>query len=266
MLWQRIASALLALPLVLWAVYQGGWLFVFLLAVIACSAWRELMQMQAAATGIVGPLGCLLLTGILYGAWVYPARLWLAFTLSIFLLLASLLWRYPEQNWDFTAHAITSFVYLGLPLVHLVWLGNLPTGRKGVFLLLVCTWCYDSFAFFMGSRFGRRRPWAHISPNKSLEGVAGGLVGSVLAALGVFLAFLPTYVGGINLYIYAVFFGLGAGFLAQMGDLFESVLKRSHQIKDSGRFLPGHGGVLDRIDSILFVIPFTYYFLTGMVL
>lgn len=262
---QRIGSALVAGPLVLWAVYAGGWPFMLLLACMAIIAWKELQLMQPQPETFLTWLGWLLLLLVLYITWRWPEGLLPLFTLVLFVLLVALLWRYETARWSIITHAVTSFCYLALPLVYLVRLGNLTAGWRWIILLLVCVWSYDSFAFFVGCRFGRRKPWAHISPNKSLEGVAGGLLGSTLIATLAFALLLPELAGG-RLIVYSLPFGLSVGLLAQTGDLFESALKRSHAVKDSGRFLPGHGGLLDRVDSVLFATPFVYYFLVMLVL
>ncbi len=265
MLWQRIASALIAGPLVLWAVYAGGWPFMLLLACVAVFAWKELQLMQPHHEAFLLWLGWLLLLLLLYTTWRWPEQFLPLFTLAIFTLLAALLWRYETTRWSTITHTVSSFCYLALPLVHLVKLGSLTEGWQWIILLLVCVWSYDSFAFFAGCRFGRCKPWAHISPNKSLEGVAGGLLGSTLVSTLAFALLLPE-LGWGQLAIYSLPFGLCVGVLAQTGDLLESALKRAHAIKDSGRFLPGHGGLLDRIDSVLFTTPFVYYFLVIFVL
>lgn len=260
MVWQRIGSALVAAPLVLWAVYAGGWPLMVLLACVIVIAWRELQALRPDADSLMTWLGYLLLVSLLYTGWRYPDALLPALTVGVFTLLGTLLWRFEATRWDAVAYTITSFCYLSLPLVHLIKLGSLPLGWRCIVLLLVCVWAYDSFAFFCGCFLGHRRPWPGISPNKSLEGVIGGLLGCSLVATLAFRLLFPQL--AVNeLIMYAFPFGLGVGALAQTGDLFESALKRTFAVKDSGRFLPGHGGLLDRIDSVLFATPFVYYYL-----
>ncbi len=265
MLWQRIVSALIAIPPVLWAVYAGGWPFMILLSLMAILAWHELQSIQAEPDPLILWLGYLLLLPVLYAGWRWPEGFLPLLTVAVLVLLAALLWRYETARWPLVTHAVTSFCYLSLPTVHLTRLGSLPSGWRWITLLLVTVWSYDSFAFFIGSRHGRRKPWPHISPNKSVEGVLGGLLGSTLAATVAFRLLLPD-LGLGALLAYALPFGLIVGVLAQTGDLFESALKRAFAVKDSGRFLPGHGGLLDRIDSVLFATPFVYYFLIMFVL
>lgn len=265
MVWQRIGSALVAAPLVLWAVYAGGWPFMILLTCLVVIAWYELQSIRPESDILLTRLGYILLILLLYTGWRYQEGLLPVLTVAVFILLAALLWRYEAARWDAVAYTITCFCYLSLPLVHLIKLAGLPLGWHGVVLLLTCVWAYDSFAFFSGCFLGRHRPWPGISPNKSIEGVIGGLLGTNLVATLAFHLLLPQ-LGIGELMVYALPFGLGVGILAQTGDLFESALKRTFAVKDSGRFLPGHGGLLDRIDSVLFATPFVYYFLVMFVL
>ncbi|MBV9281237.1 MAG: phosphatidate cytidylyltransferase, partial [Chloroflexi bacterium] len=143
-------------------------------------------------------------------------------------------------------------LYVGLLLGHLSLLRVYHHGARWVMLALLLTWAYDTGAFFAGSLWGRRRFMAHASPSKTVEGVLGGLLLSTLAGL---LA-LPA----LGLLAWqALLLGLLAGVAAQAGDLVESMVKRQTGVKDSGAIMPGHGGLLDRIDSLLFTGALTLY-------
>jgi phosphatidate cytidylyltransferase len=117
----------------------------------------------------------------------------------------------------------------------------------------------DSIAYFVGMRFGKHRLAEKLSPKKSIEGAIGGGVASVGAALFWLHVIQPTI--SREWYWKMILFSVIGGMLAQFGDLFESLLKRSQQIKDSGQFLPGHGGILDRVDGLAIITPFFYFFL-----
>ena len=119
--------------------------------------------------------------------------------------------------------------------------------------LIVIMSC-DTFAYFVGRKIGKRKLYAAVSPNKSIEGGLGGLVGSVFAIMMVKFTFLPV-LGFFD----AALIGLLLGVMGQLGDLFESLLKLACQVKDSGNMIPGHGGMLDRLDSLLFAFPVVYY-------
>jgi phosphatidate cytidylyltransferase len=118
------------------------------------------------------------------------------------------------------------------------------------------TWANDTFAYFAGLTFGKHRLMEHVSPKKTWEGFAGGVVGSLVAALAMQHWRLAAELspGG------ALLLGAGAAVVGPLGDLTESLLKRAYAVKDSSRLIPGHGGLLDRIDALLFVAPWIYLF------
>ena len=145
--------------------------------------------------------------------------------------------------------------YVSLLLSHAGLLRHLEQGREWVFLVLLTVMASDSLAYFVGITLGRHRLYEAISPKKSIEGACGGLLGGVLGTLAAKLWLLPQLDGGDVLLL-----GLGVGAFSQVGDLVESMLKRSFGVKDSGTIFPGHGGLLDRLDSLLFAFPATYYY------
>ncbi len=149
---------------------------------------------------------------------------------------------------------ILGLVYLPFLLGHLIPLRLLTDGRQWIFMTLLVIMSCDTCAYFVGSKIGKRKLYPAVSPNKSIEGGIGGLIGSVLAVMVAKFTFLPV-LGFID----AVLIGLFLGGMGQLGDLFESLLKRACQVKDSGTIIPGHGGMLDRLDSLLFAFPVVYY-------
>ncbi len=154
-----------------------------------------------------------------------------------------------------TALYLMGILYVPLLLNHLVLLREMPHGIQWVFLLLVIVMSGDTGAFYVGSAIGKRKLHPLVSPNKSVEGSLGGMAGSVV---GTFLAratFFPDLTA-VDCMVLALFVGL----MGQLGDLFESLLKRSFGVKDSGTIFPGHGGMLDRLDSILFAAPALYFY------
>jgi phosphatidate cytidylyltransferase len=162
---------------------------------------------------------------------------------------------------------VAGFVYGGGTLAFGLLLRSLPEGVGGgplglrwegafvVMFPLIVTWVGDSGAYFMGRRFGRRKLIPAVSPGKSVEGAWGGLAAAGVAAVLLHVLVLRTIPGlGLSLPVTAAI-GLLLGVAAQVGDLAESVLKREAGVKDSGALLPGHGGILDRFDAVLFNLP-----------
>jgi len=185
-------------------------------------------------------------------AWFQGGLLLLLFALALLVLLRC---RPLERSGVDMALLGFGFLYITLPLGYLGLLRTLPHGERWILLLLLLVMSSDTAAYFTGINFGRRKLYPLVSPNKSVEGAVGGLLGCLLAALAAQRTFFP-FVSWPAL----VVLGLLIGVVAPLGDLFESLLKRCWQVKDSGNLLPGHGGLLDRLDSLLFVFPLVYYF------
>ncbi len=182
---------------------------------------------------------------------------------AVAIVLAGVLaFREADPRQGFAAWMATSFggLYVG-SLAFVVRLGTvvapvpgsapaagLGAERAWIVALVLTVWVYDTAAYFVGSRYGRRKFLAHVSPSKSYAGLAGGLAGAVVLGVAAGWAL------GVALPLAAIF-GLVVGLAAQAGDLAESMLKRAAGAKDSGTLIPGHGGVLDRVDSFLFAAP-----------
>ena len=251
MLWWRTATALVLAPVALGAILVGKWAVLALVCVVLGVAAYELSQALkplpfVAALG-AGALPILLSipygrTGILAGAMLsLPwALLWLAGKPEIRTLRAVLA-------------VLLMALWVGVPLAHL---GLFPRSRYGEILVLIAVvgpWVSDSGAYFAGHLFGRRLLFPSLSPNKTVEGSLGGLLLTILV-----VGFVSYQVLDFSLAKAAVI-GAGVSIFSQSGDLFESMLKRILDVKDLGHFLPGHGGILDRIDSLLFTAPAVYY-------
>jgi len=155
--------------------------------------------------------------------------------------------------------AVVAFgpLYIGLCLGHLLPTRALPEGEYLIFGLFLVTWAADSGAYYAGMSLGRHKLAPSISPNKTVEGLAGGLATAILAAFLAQAWFLPSWT--MTDCVAVAFLLTAAGLL---GDLAESAMKRGAGVKDSGSLIPGHGGMLDRLDSLLFTAPAFYYYVT----
>jgi len=182
-------------------------------------------------------------------------------TFMVVAVLLSQLLAGRELKSGFMDTAVVTFgvFYVAWLLGHLILLRNLPEGPFLVFFLFLVTWANDTGAYYVGTLWGRRPLVPRLSPQKTWEGLIGGFLGSVAAAFACRAWFLESLSATDILWI-----GVLLGAAAPLGDLCESILKRSAGVKDSGAIIPGHGGILDRIDSLIFTTPTFYYYLLAV--
>jgi len=247
------------LPLVLLTIIKGQpWHFTLLLMVLCLIAMLEYFGMALPARKRELPpfalLGALsVATPLLPDGRLFIMSLAIAFLLTGFHFLFRLqdIGRVAQE----LALVVTAFLYVPFLFAHLVMLRLLPQGSNWLLLIMLIVMTNDSAAYYIGSAFGKHRLYEAVSPKKSIEGALGGLGGSLAGTLLAKFTFFPQ-LGYADILITALVVGL----IGQVGDLFESLLKRSFGVKDSGNIFPGHGGVLDRMDSIIFAAPVTYYY------
>jgi phosphatidate cytidylyltransferase len=258
---QRITTALIALPLLILSVlYSSQGLFAGLIFIVSALALHEFYRMALPETRrLEGSLsvaaGMFCCVGLVY-ATSAPALL-LSIVLPSLSLALIYLFRFQDMQTVSRDLAVSllGLLYIPLLLSHAVLLRALPAGRDWIFLVLFVVMASDTLAYFIGRKFGRHRLYEAVSPKKSIEGSIGGLFGGVLGAMLCKLWFFADLSS-----IDVLLVGVGVGAFSQLGDLVESLLKRSFGVKDSGALIPGHGGILDRLDSLLFAFPITYYY------
>jgi len=268
--------AAVGIPLTAFIIYWGVWPLGILMAVTGALGAREYFRLSPDNNVAFGWLGATLAAALpLIAAFHLDYRSFAppAFTLVLgtaLLALALSLWfRWPDgRPLDAASRTIMGALYTGGTLSFWVLLRALPEGVSdgatafhGAALLIFpiwVTWLGDTFAYGCGSRWGRAKLIEAVSPNKTVVGAIGGLVGSVLAG-GIFarlwLSGIPEF--GLSWPVGAAL-GVPIAVVGQVGDLAESVIKRDAGVKDSSHLLPGHGGVLDRLDALFFTVPLTY--------
>jgi phosphatidate cytidylyltransferase len=269
----RTAVAAVGIPIAVAAMYLGGWVLAALLALCAVLAARELFRMaeqkRALPLDSVGLAGA---AGLIALAAVHPARgidtplLNAGLVVVILAALTASIWQRGVAGEPLLSVAVTVLgaVYPAL-LMFALFLRHLPlvaSPLHGTAILLfpvVLTWLSDTFAYFAGRMWGKKKLIPRVSPGKTVAGSVGAIVGTPLAAVGysILLQRFPTWRMGV---VEALVFGILVSVAAQVGDLAESLLKRDVGVKDSGRLLPGHGGALDRFDSLFFTLPLGYAF------
>jgi phosphatidate cytidylyltransferase len=252
------SRTLFALPLIalaLFLVITGGPIFVAGLFVLGCICLHELYGMYERAhpvrlAGFLALAG--LLVAALYGSPTHPTQVLLAAAAALPVLFGlTLSQRRPSVGG--MALTLLGIYWIGFALAHAVLLRGLPHGEGIVIDVLVGTFLGDTGAYLGGRLFGRRPLAPHISPNKTVEGLVIGMVCSVLSVwfAGRYQEWLPGS--------HALVLGLGVAVFAPIGDLFESFVKRQAGTKDTGHLLGAHGGLLDRLDAVLFTAVAGYY-------
>lgn len=269
MLIKRILTALVGIPIAVYIISSGGWLFALTVTLLAILAWHEYYSMfkhkQICAHYWLGLAGILLLQGC---SWLGNSQetLLVIFAIVIIALTKAVIGSKKVTVAD-SVFTVFGIMYIGLafsyflllrfiesPIPFVTPFGTIAAGVIFLWLAFVGTWANDTFAFFVGSSLGKRKLCPTVSPGKTVEGALGGLMGSILVAI-LFGQILHLKI------VHSLLLGMLIGVTAPLGDLAESILKRYTGVKDSGRLLPGHGGVLDRFDSVMFTVPVVYYYL-----
>lgn len=255
---RRALSTLVLLPLFVWLVIDGPvWLFGAVMVLAGALGQWEWSGMFARAGvpsfRVVGLVGGSLLTA----SFALPVSERLVFTGVLLGLLGIGLLRAPSGRpaWEPLAVTLLGICYVNWLLGYTFWLRDLADGREWILLLVSVTWLGETAAYLVGSTLGRHKLAPVLSPRKTVEGSVAQLAVSVLAALGARALFFSA----LSLES-ALVVGLLLGVVGQAGDLIESAVKRSLGTKDTGQLIPGHGGMLDRVDSLLVNTPVLFYY------
>jgi phosphatidate cytidylyltransferase len=257
----RWLTAAVALPVLAIIISLGpGWLLLSLVVLVTAGGMLELLSLllpetkswvriATLATGLLLPLATY---------WKGILGLSTATVVVIFVALTIHLLLYAKQKAVLQSLGSMVFAQLYIPflLSHVLLLFQAPSGRRWIFFLFFVIFAGDTGAYYAGHRWGRHKLWPAVSPGKTVEGAVGGLLSSLATALLVGKLLLSLGEFGIT---FLLSLGLVIASAGQMGDLMESMIKRVSQVKDASSILPGHGGLLDRLDSLIFAFPLTYY-------
>jgi phosphatidate cytidylyltransferase len=256
MFMQRLITSLILIPLVLGTLfYAPPWFLAGLVVVIIVASGRECWQLIPTNT-IAIQIGFLLV--LLLGLWAcgYLFSYWLALGLIIWVFIGVAIVTFPlsQQYWGYPfIVACVCFVQLSLFGQSLIQLYYLPQGTHLLVYLLFLIWASDIGAYITGKSFGAHKLIPEVSPGKSWEGALGGLFLAMLIAIMGCMYFHPARL------ITWLLLAMGTVIISIFGDLFISILKRRCQVKDTGALIPGHGGILDRLDSIVAALPWFYF-------
>jgi phosphatidate cytidylyltransferase len=260
---KRWLTGIIAVPILIFLVGPGPrWAFYILIYFASLIGLIEFYKITASNLPKLirwsNYLLTLLLFVILYLRGIYYAPFIIALWALVPMIFSMLSFHSPDtQSTGDIGKALLGPIYVVLPLAMLLLIDRYPKGNIWIFFLLTVIFASDTGAFYIGKLFGKHKLYEAVSPGKTWEGAIGGLLSSLIAAL-LFLQILDIHPLNLNL----LFLVLALSVSGQIGDLVESMLKRNHGVKDSGHILPGHGGVLDRIDGLLFAIPIIYVYIS----
>jgi len=257
---QRIITGAIALALFLPIVLLGGPVFTILVYIIAAVGLYEMLRMKDVNLFSFASLVSFLLLFLLLLPSSFAddilqytghTKLELVFV-GVFLVLIYTVLVKNRFTFDDAAFVILSTLYVGIGFYYFIETRN--EGLAYVIFALLIVWTTDSGAYFTGRKIGKKKLWPDISPNKTVEGFVGGIIWALITA------FIIQWINPLTSSI-LVLIGITivSSIFGQLGDLVESAIKRHYNVKDSGKLLPGHGGILDRFDSILFVLPLLHF-------
>lgn len=267
----RVVSALSLLPVVLWLLMQGGYYTIGLLMIVAFISfyeYAEITQRHDIPTRALLIILGLVVTFLGMVTDDYLALLLLVNLSSIFMAFY-FTFRVGEMStvWTRLSSFYYGIVYIGFACVCLTRLRTFAGAEaltdgsqvQWVYLALLTTWGNDTTAYFAGRAFGKHKMYEKLSPKKTWEGFFGGAIGTIFfTAFGSWVVFKP-WMSNVT-WTDILWIGIPCAVISPVGDLFESMFKRSYDVKDSGAILPGHGGILDRVDALFFVGPWVLFY------
>ncbi len=250
----RIISAIVGIPILIFIVMKGGILLnlgVLIVSLIALNEfYKSFKKKNIAPLNHIGYIFTFLLF-LLYDFYKGESFPLIFFAITIVLLIICLF----NKRFTIIDISITllGFIYIPYFLFHIILISNLANNLI-IWYIFIIPWSTDTFAYFSGYFLGSRQLIPDVSPKKTIEGSIGGVCGSILVSIIFSYIFLPNFI------VHSIFLALFGSILSQIGDLIASKIKRYVGIKDYGNIIPGHGGILDRFDSILITSPFIYYY------
>ncbi len=258
----RVISAIIALPLVIIPIYLGGALFYAAVLVAFCIGLYEFnraFKVNNKHLYMVQLICTVILLGVMwfeYGAFYFSPAVLLLMVLFMYYVV-----NYPKIDLKQLLYALFGFYYIPIMLSHIILVRQIEVyGSFMVWMIFIISFGSDSFAYFVGKTFGKHKLAKALSPNKTIEGAIGGVIGAGILSI-IYAIYVNSTGFDFQVYHYIGFGLMGAigSVFSQFGDMSASAMKRVTGIKDFGNIMPGHGGLVDRMDSIIFVAPFVYY-------
>ena len=249
---KRVLTSLVIIPILFFAIYKGGYFFLIFVTFIILISYYELSKIII-QKNFKWKLSGLFLTLSLPISCFYNTELF--YNISLFLIILYIV-RIIYKKIDiqsFWSSYIFISLYSGFGLSFALIIRNLENGLELAIIPIIISSTNDIMAYLIGKNFGQNLAFPNVSPNKTFEGSFGGLISSIISSCLIF-SFMDFNIG----YLKMIFIGLIISIMGIYGDFFESLIKRKSGIKDTGTLLPGHGGMVDRIDSLIFIMPIFY--------
>lgn len=256
----RLLSGIVLVIIALFTIISGGDILFGTLLVISLIGMTELykiLDVNKKAMGFAGYLGCIVYYGLIrMGKTDMLTFLTIAF---LILLMIIYVFAYPKYRSEHVMLTFFGLFYVAFMLSYVYQIRMLEQGAFLVWLAFLCSWGSDTCAYCVGMLIGKHKLAPVLSPKKSIEGAVGGVVGAALLS-ALYAVAINHFFPGTDLGVtaYAII-GAAGSVISQVGDLAASGIKRNHDVKDYGRLIPGHGGILDRFDSVIFTAPIIYY-------
>lgn len=250
---KRVVTGVVGGAFIAYVTYLGGSIYDFVYFGITCIAIFEISRLFFKSGFDYGGLFNYFFAASLFYIKITNNLYFFKFIIFIFIAINFLMFVF---NKNIDIKKMSEIIFIGSYVVFFMYHMILMNGSKYVWLVYIIAFGSDTFAYFTGKMFGRTKLYPQVSPNKTIEGAIGGIIGCTIISILYF-----NYLS-INKYIYIIIFSICASVFSIVGDLSASKIKREFSIKDYGSFLPGHGGILDRFDSVLFVAPVVYYFIS----
>lgn len=258
----RLCSGIVLVALILCTVITGGNVlfgFNFIISMLAVYELYKVLGIEKSIPGFTGYVAM-----IAYYVLIFTDKTQYTFMLIIVFLiclLAEYVFMFPKYKTEQISNALMCMLYGGVLLSYIYLIRNGNNGAYTVWLIFLCSWASDTCAYVAGVAFGKHKMAPVLSPKKSVEGAVGGVIGAALLG-AVYAAIFSSH---INLSVhpviaFAIICAVGA-LISMVGDLAASAIKRNHGIKDYGKLIPGHGGIMDRFDSVIYVAPIIWMLL-----
>lgn len=262
MFWTRLKSGIVLMAITIALLVYGGYPLFFIITGISLIGLFELYRtvgMEKTIPAVIGYISSIIIDILILDNYYEYLLMWIIFTLMV--LMACYVIAFPKFNSNQMIMILFGLIYVTVMLSFVYKVRFVKNGILLVWLIFIGAWGSDTCAYCVGKLIGKHKMPSKLSPNKTIEGCIGGILGAALIGF----IFAAVCFEDRNIWWELPIIGAASSVISQIGDLTASAIKRNHDIKDYGKLIPGHGGILDRFDSIIFTAPIVYYLIAFLV-